>query len=89
MKSENEIIAQAALDDSKKNKDTNWNEVVISIPNYINKKATSMYVRFVSGVSTSRNDIMLFAPLANLTTGENVGSQLYIDDVELIYDYQE
>lgn len=48
-----------------------------------------MYVRFVSGVSTSRNDIMLFAPLANLTTGENVGSQLYIDDVELIYDYQE
>ena len=89
VKSENEIIAQAALDDSKKNKDTNWNEVVISIPNYINKKATSMYVRFVSGVSTSRNDIMLFAPLANLTTGENVGSQLYIDDVELIYDYQE
>ena len=62
---------------------------MISIPNYINKKATSMYVRFVSGVSTSRNDIMLSAPLANLTTGENVGSQLYIDDVELIYDYQE
>lgn len=48
-----------------------------------------MYVRFVSGVSTSKDDIMLFAPFADLTTGENVGSQLYIDDVELIYDYQE
>lgn len=87
VKSENEIIAQAALDDSKKKKDTDWSEVMISMPNYINKKATSMYVRFVSGISTSRDDIMSFAPLTNLTTGENVGSQLYIDDVELIYDY--
>ena len=62
---------------------------MICMPNYSNKKATSMYVRFVSGVSTSKDDIMLFAPFADLTTGENVGSQLYIDDVELIYDYQE
>lgn len=32
---------------------------------------------------------MIVPSYNNLSTGEYIGSQLYVDDVELIYDYQE
>lgn len=85
---ENEKIAQATLDESRIGQTQTWTEVTVLIPEYKGKQITSMYLRFVSGKSSSRDDIITFAPGANLTDGENVGSQLYIDDVELIYDYE-
>lgn len=88
VKNSDEIIAQVALDDSQKEKDKDWQEKKVIISDYTGKQATTMYIRFVSGTSTSRDDIITFAGEANLTNGENVGSQLYIDDVELIYDYE-
>lgn len=85
---ENEEIARTALDESKIGKTQTWTEVTVLVPEYKGKQITSMYIRFVSGKSSSRDDIIKFPPFANLTTGESVGSQLYIDDVELIYDYE-
>lgn len=49
-------------------------------------KAAKMYIRFVSGTSTSTSDLMIYPPASNLSNGEYVGSQLYIDNVELIYE---
>ena len=86
---ENEEIVRTALDESKIGQTQTWTEVTVLIPEYKGKQITSMYLRFVSGKSSSRDDIITFASGANLTDGENVGSQLYIDDVELIYDYIE
>lgn len=82
-------VARAALDDSKKVKDEDWKDSEVLITDYLDKNVTSMYIRFVSGKSTSRDDIITFAPSTNLSNGENVGSQLYIDDVNLIYDYKQ
>ena len=50
-----------------------------------NLRATSISVVFKSGRSTSTDDMMIWPGFSNLTTGEYVGSQLYIDDVSLIY----
>ena len=54
---------------------------------YINSsyKATHLYILFKSGVETEY-DYMIVPPYNDLSTGEYIGSQLYIDDVELIYD---
>lgn len=49
-------------------------------------KAAMMYIRFVSGKSTSTDELMIYPPKSNLSNGEYVGSQLYIDNVELIYE---
>lgn len=81
-------IARATLDDSNKVKDEDWQEVKVVISDYLNKNVTSMYIRFVSGISTASEDLMEKPSFGNLTTGESVGSQLYIDDIELIYDYE-
>lgn len=83
-----EVIAKAALDDSYKIPDQDWQEVKVLISDYSDKNVTSMYISFVSGTSTSSEDLMIKPGFGNLTTGEYVGSQLYIDDVELIYDYE-
>ena len=50
-------------------------------------KATHLYILFKSGVETEY-DYMIVPPYNDLSTGEYIGSQLYIDDVELIYDYE-
>lgn len=85
---ENKEIARTALDESKIGQTQTWTEVTVLVPEYKGKQITSMYIRFVSGKSTSKDDIIKFPPFSDLTTGESVGSQLYIDDVELIYDYE-
>lgn len=85
---EDEEIARTALDESKIGQTQTWTEVTVLVPEYKGKQITSMYIRFVSGSSTSKDDIIKFPPFTNLTNGESVGSQLYIDDVELIYDYE-
>lgn len=98
-KSDDKFIAQivlsngneetrAELDDSKKELAQEWTDATVLIPEYKTKQINSMYIRFVSGTSDSKDDIIVFPPFANLSKGESVGSQLYIDDVELIYDYE-
>lgn len=51
-----------------------------------NLKATHIYIVFKSGDKTDNGTLMEVPPFANLSTGKYVGSQLYIDDVELIYE---
>lgn len=50
------------------------------------EKAARMYIRFVSGKSASVDDLMVYPPASNLSNGEYVGSQLYIDNIQLIYE---
>ena len=50
------------------------------------EKAARMYIRFVSGTSTSTDDFMIRPAFSNLSNGEYVGSQLYIDNIQLIYE---
>jgi len=56
-------------------------------------KAAKIYMKFKSSGNSECWEInstnLTPPPARNLSDGEYVGSQLYIDDVELIYDYQE
>lgn len=54
----------------------NYNEA------YLHLKATHIYIVFKSGENET---FVEKPPFANLSTGKFVGSQLYIDDIELIY----
>lgn len=49
-------------------------------------KAERIRISFISGTSTSKDDLLIYPSGSNLTRGEYVGSQLYIDNVELIYE---
>ncbi len=49
-------------------------------------KATHIYISFKSGDNTSNNSLLEVPEFANLSDGKYVGSQLYIDDIELIYE---
>lgn len=66
----------------------NYTYKEISIP-YIQEcnkyKATHIYILFKSGIETGY-DYFLVPPYNNLSDGEYIGSQLYIDDVQLIYE---
>lgn len=64
-----------------------WTEKYIPFV-YLNKQnePTTLSIVFKSGTSTSKGDIRVFAPFGNLTTGENIGSELYLDNIELIYE---
>ena len=64
-----------------------WTEKYIPFV-YLNKQnePTTLSIVFKSGTSTSKDDIRVFAPFGNLTTGENIGSELYLDNIELIYE---
>ena len=64
-----------------------WTEKYIPFV-YLNKQnePTTLSIVFKSGTSTSKDDIRVFAPFGNLTTGENTGSELYLDNIELIYE---
>ena len=84
----NEEIGKAVLDDSEKVKDQEWQEKTVLVSEYKAKQVTFMYIRFVSGTSNKKDDLMIYPTATNLSNGEYVGSQLYIDDVELIYDYE-
>lgn len=53
---------------------------------YAYMKATHMYISFKSGDKTDKDSLLELPPLANLSDGKSVGSQLYIDDIELIYE---
>ena len=50
------------------------------------KKAAKMYVSFVSGVELGINTTCFsYPPFGNLSDGQTLGSQLFIDDVKLLY----
>lgn len=51
----------------------------------VNKAATHLYIMFKSG-SVKEYDYFLVPSYNNLSDGEYIGSQLYIDDVKLIYE---
>ena len=67
---------------------TNYTQGSISIKytaDYRDRKATHIYIIFKSGTET-RYNYMSVPPRLNLSDGEYIGSQLYIDDVSLIYE---
>lgn len=68
---------------------SDWTQQAVKLP-YGNKKAVSMYIRFKSSANKDcwsiDKDNVDGPPGANLSDGEYLGSQLYIDDVELIYE---
>lgn len=51
----------------------------------VNKTATHLYIMFKSGI-VKEYDYFLVPSYNNLSDGEYIGSQLYIDDVKLIYE---
>lgn len=67
-------------------KSTAYEKKIIPI-NYVKTqyKATHLYIIFKSGTEW-RYDYMIVPPRMNLSDGEYIGSQLYVDDVQLIYE---
>lgn len=65
-----------------------WTNQTVKLEYKSFNQASSMYIRFVSGkeTSTDQDDYPIQPGIGNLTGGEYVGSQLYIDNVELIYE---
>ena len=82
-----QIMAQQQFTSSTVTSDWKSQAVYLKYP-YGAAKATKIYIRFVSGKDGNYvyNDFPIKAPFANLSDGEYVGSQLYIDNVELIYE---
>lgn len=91
--SDGTIIATAQLPTSKAGNALSWSSSEVRL-NYKGdvgrKKAYKMYIRFKSSLSTDyeylRSKLMVWPPATNLSNGEYIGSQLYIDNVELIYE---
>lgn len=81
------ISEQYPLEDNCGGARDSWSENVEISINYadITKSPKKMYILFKSGTVTDQ-DNMAKPKIGNLSDGESVGSQLYIDDVELIYD---
>ncbi len=83
------ILAQAQMPASQCGKQEEYKEAVINLTyasEKYNTKAASMYVSFVSGTKLGHNHTDFhYPPFANLSNGEFVGSQLYIDEVTLLY----
>lgn len=82
-------IAVARLPESEAKVSDSWKQASVMLKyngEYKQEQAASMYIRFVSGTSTSKDDLLIVPPARNLSNGEYVGSQLYVDNVELIYE---
>ncbi len=82
-------IAVARLPESEAKASSSWRQASVMVNyagDYKQTKAARMYIRFVSGSSTSKEDLLIYPPAQNLSNGEYVGSQLYVDDIELIYE---
>lgn len=62
-----------------------YQEVLIDYNKDLSLKATHIYIVFKSGDKTSNDTLIEVPPFANLSDGKFVGSQLYVDDIELIY----
>lgn len=90
---DNNVIAEGVLSDSESGTITNYIKKTVHLKYISDKvKAKSMYIVFQSGTRLDKNTVIhesedFSCPnFGNLGYGEFVGSQLYIDDVELIYE---
>ena len=91
--SDGSIVATAQLPEGSCGANASWSKAEVRL-NYTwntgRNKAAKLCIRFKSSSSTEKNyleaNLMKYPPLANLSDGESVGSQLYIDNVELIYE---
>lgn len=81
----NNEVASAKFEGSSM---ASWTTQTVKLEYKSFNQASSMYIRFVSGkeTSTDQDDYPIQPGIGNLTGGEYVGSQLYIDNVELIYE---
>lgn len=80
-----ETIGSASIPDNEAGT-TDWIEKTLHITyTDIEKEPVKMYILFKSG-SLTDTDVMDKPSFGNLSDGESVGSKLYIDDIELIYD---
>lgn len=89
----NEIIAEGELPKSESGSISRYTQKTVRL-SYKKDcgKAKKMYIMFQSGTRLDKNGVFhkskdFYCPsFGNLSTEEFVGSQLYIDDVELIYE---
>lgn len=69
-----------------------WTNFSVKLLDYESVKAASMYIVIKSSGNEACQSVneenLNYPPFNNMSEGEYVGSQLYIDDVELIYDYE-
>ncbi len=91
--SDNSIVAKAQLPNAQSGPKSDWTtaNVYLKYNGGIGRlKASKMYIRFKSSTSDDydflRSNLMVYPPFSNLSNGEYVGSQLYIDNVKLIYE---
>ena len=87
------VIATAQLPESSCGSNASWSKAEVRLVYEGDsglKKAAQTCIRFKSSSSTNydylRDNLVQFPKLANLSNGESVGSKLYIDNVELIYE---
>lgn len=91
--SDGTIIAEAQLSEKESVTQNTWKRTAVYLK-YVNDegrlKAAQMYILFKSSntddYDTLRNRIMVWPANMNVSNEESVGSQLYIDNVELIYE---
>lgn len=86
----NNVIAEKEYKGSEK---SDWEKQTVKIDTYVGRsKAAKVSIIFKSSGNSDcwgiNKDNLNPPPGSNLTIGEYVGSQLYIDNVELIYDYE-
>lgn len=86
-------IASATLPASQATTQSDWDMLTLPITykgDNASAKAARIYIRFVSSNSTDydflRDNLIVWPAQRNLSNGEYVGSKLYIDNVELIYE---
>ena len=80
-----ETIGSASIPDNEAGT-TDWIEKTLHITyTDIEKEPVKMYILFKSG-SLTDTGVMDKPSFGNLSDGESVGSKLYIDDIQLIYD---
>ena len=85
MDANGETIGSASVPENESGAIANWTEKTLDIQyTDLEKEPSKMYILFKSGSLTDTN-VMNKPSFGNLSDGESVGSKLYIDDVELIY----
>lgn len=71
---------------------SNWLEFSVILDDYKNVEANSIYISLKSSGNTDcltfNENNLNYPPYNNMSEGEYVGSQLYVDNIELIYDYE-
>ena len=92
IKNGNDIIGSGTFEPAASSSDSGWQEGTITLKYAdLTKKATSIYVRFLSTTKTSfsesdfdKNKSITFPVMGDWNA--HIGSVLYIDDISLIYD---